>query len=166
MSSKVAILATLLAGLGCSHATPTKDETGKLADNHAEQSERQHVGNPSQQAAPKSVTKPVEDVSLYFAFDSFQLDEDARVTLQSIARQASTGTRAGRGEGNCDERGTTEYNLALGDRRARIAAEYLHRLGVAEDKIESLSYGSERPKEPEHDETAWTKNRRDDVLIR
>jgi peptidoglycan-associated lipoprotein len=54
----------------------------------------------------------------------------------------------------------------LGDRRARIAAEYLHRLGVAEDKIESLSYGSERPKEPEHDETAWTKNRRDDVLIR
>ena len=68
-------------------------------------------------------------------------------------------------EGNCDERGTTEYNLALGDARARSAATYLERLGVHKNRISTVSYGSERPKVPGHDESAWSQNRRDDFRI-
>jgi peptidoglycan-associated lipoprotein len=69
-------------------------------------------------------------------------------------------------EGNCDERGTTEYNLALGDKRARAAAEYLQRLGVSRNKLEVVSFGSERPKNPGHNEEAWANNRRADFILR
>ena len=68
-------------------------------------------------------------------------------------------------EGNCDERGTVEYNLALGERRASAARDYLINLGVDSDRISIISYGKERPKYPEHNEGAWSKNRRDDFVI-
>ena len=64
-------------------------------------------------------------------------------------------------EGNCDERGTAEYNLALGERRAKEAKNYLVNLGVAQKRIKTISYGKERPLDPAHNEEAWAKNRRD-----
>ena len=63
-------------------------------------------------------------------------------------------------EGHCDERGTAEYNLALGDRRALAARNYLVTLGIAADRLRTVSYGKEFPFDPGHDETAWLKNRR------
>jgi peptidoglycan-associated lipoprotein len=69
-------------------------------------------------------------------------------------------------EGNCDERGTTEYNLALGDQRARAAAKYLQTMGVPKEKLEVVTYGSERPKNPGHNEEAWANNRRADFVWR
>jgi peptidoglycan-associated lipoprotein len=69
-------------------------------------------------------------------------------------------------EGNCDERGTTEYNLALGERRATEAMKYLVGLGVDKDRIKTISYGEERPLDPGHDEAAWAKNRRDHFVIK
>lgn len=63
-------------------------------------------------------------------------------------------------EGHCDERGTVEYNLALGDRRAKAARDYLCALGIAAERIQTVSYGEERPLDPEHGEEAWAKNRR------
>ena len=102
--------------------------------------------------------------AIYFDFDSYLLRNDARPELQQVAQEARK-AKAIRIEGNCDERGTTEYNLALGDARARSAATYLERLGVRKNKIATVSYGSERPKVPGHDESAWSQNRRDDFRI-
>jgi peptidoglycan-associated lipoprotein len=102
--------------------------------------------------------------AIYFDFDSALLRNDARPELQKVAQEAKR-AKAIRIEGNCDERGTTEFNLALGDARARSAATYLERLGVRKNRISTVSYGSERPRIPGHDESAWSQNRRDDFRI-
>ena len=68
-------------------------------------------------------------------------------------------------EGHCDERGTEQYNLALGDRRANQAKEYLVTLGVDTARIRTVSYGEERPFDPGHDDAAWAKNRRDHLVL-
>jgi peptidoglycan-associated lipoprotein len=102
--------------------------------------------------------------AIYFDFDSALLRNDARPELQKVAQEAKR-AKAIRIEGNCDERGTTEFNLALGDARARSAATYLERLGVRKNRISTVSYGSERPRVPGHDESAWSQNRRDDFRI-
>ena len=68
-------------------------------------------------------------------------------------------------EGHCDERGTVEYNLALGERRANSAKRYLTSLGIPENRISTISYGKERPLDPGHNEEAWTKNRRAHFVI-
>lgn len=68
-------------------------------------------------------------------------------------------------EGNCDERGTTEYNLALGNRRANAAMNYLVNLGIKKERIKTVSYGKEKPLDPGHDEAAWAKNRRDHFVV-
>ena len=65
-------------------------------------------------------------------------------------------------EGNCDQRGTSEYNLALGERRAQAAAQYLTNLGIGSDRLSTVSYGKERPLDPGHSEAAYAKNRRDE----
>ncbi len=105
---------------------------------------------------------------IYFAFDSSALSETALRTLERNAawlRQHPDWKV--RVEGHCDERGTSEYNLALGARRARRVKEQLVRLGISPERIETISYGEERPVDPGHDEAAWSKNRRAEfVLIR
>jgi peptidoglycan-associated lipoprotein len=68
-------------------------------------------------------------------------------------------------EGHCDERGTSEYNLALGERRANSAKQYLVHLGIAEGRISTISYGKERPLDPGHNEAAWSRNRRAHFVI-
>jgi peptidoglycan-associated lipoprotein len=68
-------------------------------------------------------------------------------------------------EGHCDERGTVEYNLALGERRANSTKKYLISLGIAGDRLSAISYGKERPLDPGHNEEAWTKNRRAHTVI-
>lgn len=66
-------------------------------------------------------------------------------------------------EGHCDERGTSEYNLALGDRRANSAKKYLVDLGISAERLSTISYGEEKPADPGHNEAAWAKNRRDEI---
>jgi len=68
-------------------------------------------------------------------------------------------------EGNCDERGTVEYNLALGEKRAQSAMKFLVDLGVDKARIKTISYGKEKPLEPGHNEEAWAKNRRDHFVV-
>jgi peptidoglycan-associated lipoprotein len=69
-------------------------------------------------------------------------------------------------EGHCDERGTVEYNLALGERRARAARDFLESYGVSGSRMETISYGKERPADPGHDESAWARNRRAEFVRR
>jgi peptidoglycan-associated lipoprotein len=155
--------AILVAGLGCSHAKPARHGATSMADAlKAPPARGQAAASDASRGQDDKFTK---DSSIYFSFDSYQLDQKAKPILESIADQAKHG-REVRVEGNCDERGTTEYNLALGDRRAHVVVEYLEHLGVASDKVVSVTFGSERPKVMGHDESAWAQNRRDDVVVR
>ena len=103
---------------------------------------------------------------IYFAFDSSELTPTSRDALKKnydlLKKNGGVKIRV---EGNCDERGSDEYNLALGERRAKSAMKYLVTLGIKADRITTLSYGKERPLDPGHDEAAWAKNRRDDFII-
>lgn len=102
-----------------------------------------------------------------FSLDSFALNAEAKETLDSkiVWLRANPNARI-IVEGHCDERGTQEYNLALGDRRARTAKKYLTDSGIAENRITTISYGEERPLDMGHNEAAWAKNRRAQFVIR
>ena len=104
--------------------------------------------------------------SVYFDFDSSVLSQDARKKLVNNAEKLSKDGKVRiRIEGNCDERGSDEYNIALGERRAKAAIQYLATLGIPEKRLSSISYGKEKPAVEGHDETAWAKNRRDEFVI-
>ena len=108
-----------------------------------------------------SPLKPV-----FFALDSSDIDPVAKATLDAdaaVLRQNSSWVITI--EGHCDERGTAEYNLALGDRRAAAAVAYLRSLGIVADRMKTVSYGKEFPFDPGHDEGAWSKNRRAHFVI-
>ena len=98
---------------------------------------------------------------IYFDYDEYQIQPDARPVLEKVSswllkhRSAQISV-----EGNCDERGTNEYNLALGDRRAKAVRDYLIALGIAPGRIQTISYGEENPVCMEKTEQCWTKNRR------
>jgi peptidoglycan-associated lipoprotein len=97
---------------------------------------------------------------IYFDFDKYNIKPEARETLKKLADWLNANPAYGlRIEGNADERGTAEYNLALGERRAQSAAKYLAGLGVDAKRISTISYGEERPVDPGHTEEAWAKNR-------
>jgi peptidoglycan-associated lipoprotein len=103
---------------------------------------------------------------VYFDFDKIELKSDARDKLQRNAGLLRTYDHLDLMiEGNCDERGTAEYNLALGERRAQAVKSYLTSLGVAAQRMRTLSYGSERPVCTEHQESCWSQNRRDHMVV-
>jgi peptidoglycan-associated lipoprotein len=102
---------------------------------------------------------PLKDIG--FNFDSADLSETARATLKANAEwlKANPSARV-QIEGHCDERGTAEYNMALGAKRAQAAMDYLSTLGVAANRLSTISYGEEIPVCKEHNEDCWIKNRR------
>ena len=103
---------------------------------------------------------------IHFDFDKYDIRPDAKPILQNVASWLLKNTSAKiLVEGHCDERGTNEYNLALGDRRAKAARDYLIALGIASNRIEMLSYGEEKPLCKESTEECWTKNRRGHFVI-
>lgn len=108
---------------------------------------------------PATDSGPLKD--LHFAFDSYELDEGARQILRDNAEwlKDNPSVRV-EIEGHCDERGTVEYNLALGAKRARAAKDYLSTLGVSQDRMSTISYGEELPLCSEHTEACWADNRR------
>jgi peptidoglycan-associated lipoprotein len=119
---------------------------------------------PDWSTAPEGEGGPLEDI--HFDYDSAALTDAARATLEKHAlwlqshRDAKVAI-----EGNCDERGTVEYNLALGEQRARAARDYLVSLGVSAQRLRTVSYGKERPLDPASSEEAWAKNRRDHFAV-
>jgi peptidoglycan-associated lipoprotein len=125
---------------------------------------------PSQQPTetpPAPAPAPPHELSasdlqpVFFDFDSALLREDARSTLDANARLLRDNKSVKFVvEGHCDERGTVEYNQALGERRAQAARDYLQQAGIDASRIQIISYGKERPFDPGHDEAAWAKNRR------
>lgn len=102
-----------------------------------------------------------------FDFDKSELREDGRRTCEAVADYLTKHPQAKiLIEGHCDERGTAEYNLALGERRATAVMNYLVSLGVPRAALSTISFGEERPLDPGHDEAAWAKNRRAHFVLR
>ena len=103
---------------------------------------------------------------LFFALDSADVSEDGQKVLnENAALLKKYPAWQITVEGHCDERGTAEYNLALGERRALAAKNYLVSLGIPADKVKVVSYGKEFPFEPGHEDAAWSKNRRAHFVI-
>lgn len=124
-----------------------------------------------QEATPQPAVEGTEQLQgelqkVFFNFDSAALSDEARATLsknaEALGKRSSVKVRV---EGHCDERGSDEYNMALGERRAQAARDYLVNLGVQPDRITVISYGEEQPADPGHDDAAWEKNRRAEFVI-
>ena len=112
--------------------------------------------------APTTPSATARDLQVvYFAYDSFTLDDGARAALDANAKlmreNASLSVSV---DGHCDERGTVEYNQALGQKRAEAVSQYLSDQGIEASRFRVMSYGKERPADEGHDESAWAKNRR------
>jgi peptidoglycan-associated lipoprotein len=122
------------------------------------------LGGPPGEPSATAGAAGIEDV--FFAFDSSDLTSAARVTLANNANMMSSMGGSYQIEGHCDERGSAEYNLALGDRRARAVKDYLVSLGVDPARLSTISYGEERPFAMGHDEAAWAQNRRGHFVTR
>ncbi|MGA2090060.1 MAG: OmpA family protein [Endomicrobiales bacterium] len=105
--------------------------------------------------------------TIYFDYDKSDLSVDARDILQKNAEFLKVHPELMvLVEGHCDERGTTAYNLALGQRRAAIVREYYGKLGLTASQVGTISYGSEKPADPRHTEDAWALNRRAETKVR
>jgi peptidoglycan-associated lipoprotein len=110
---------------------------------------------------------PFENEDIYFDFDQSVLSESAKAILNKKAQWLREhATAKAQVEGHCDERGSTEYNLALGQKRADAALQYLVALGINPGRLSTISYGKERPVDPGQNEAAWAKNRRAHFVLK
>jgi peptidoglycan-associated lipoprotein len=107
-----------------------------------------------------------EKQTVHFAFDSSTVRSSDKANIATVADFLKGNQQdAVRVEGNCDERGTEEYNRSLGERRALAAREELIRLGIDPTRVVTISYGEDKPVDPGHNEAAWKQNRRDDFIL-
>ena len=179
----VAILSIAVLYAGCSKKKVVKPEDTAIPSEQQEQQttisprdsdQKSRWMRPKEQISEQDLAmiQPAEGVSkykeekvifddIYFDYDQYDIRPDAESTIQDIAswllKNPSSNVLI---EGHCDERGTNEYNLALGDRRAKAVRDYLIALGIAANRIETLSYGEEQPACIEASEVCWAKNRR------
>lgn len=174
------VLAGLLAG--CSARSGSMGEAGRddAPAESVDSREREFGAGPEGAAADAQGRISEEDMTdamarrleqqlqdVFFAFDRFDLSWESRQALAANARvlRENPGVRLVV-EGHCDERGTNEYNIALGERRARAARDYLVQSGIAPSRLSIISYGEERPFALGHDESAWAQNRRAHFRVR
>jgi peptidoglycan-associated lipoprotein len=158
---KPTFLAAALAA--CSHAQPMPEASAQTTPPPA-QVAPPAPARPTQQIAQQALAPvPVPSNSIYFDYDKADLkpENDLAELGSVLARNAGLKVRV---EGNCDERGTEEYNLALGQRRADAAKKYLRNMGASAGQVTTVSYGKDRPRATGHDEDSWRQNRRDDFL--
>ena len=156
---------------GCSRRQPpATDDRGRVepppaTDTADDDADAQRRAEEEARLARERAYGSIQDM-IFFDFDRSDLREDARQTLQAKAEalRQFPDIRI-RIEGHADERGTVEYNLALGERRADAARAYLIDLGIDSDRMTTISYGEERPAVDGHNEAAWSQNRRDEFVI-
>jgi peptidoglycan-associated lipoprotein len=163
-------VATLLAACGSQEVKKDVPVTDRSATAQSQQTTGQtSTTTPTQ---PTAITgNPLTDPknilskrSVYFDFDSNVVKDEFQPMVQAHAKYLMEKKDAKvRIEGNCDERGSREYNLALGQRRAEAVKKMMTVLGVQDGRIETVSFGEEKPADPGHDEAAWAKNRRADI---
>ena len=179
----IGVVLTLVLGVSCAKkqppvARPTTPPPSATADANRPPSPPTPVAEPTP-VPPEPVaddalaSRDIDQINknspfqpVFFAFDSSELDSAGQLALNTnaeILKKYSTWVITI--EGHADERGTAEYNLALGERRAVAARTYLVSLGVPADRLRTVSYGKEFPFDPGHDEAAWAKNRRAQFVV-
>lgn len=166
---KRAIVLLLLAGLvislaGCPRTpTPITPESKDTTTATPPPTPKDETPPPP---PPKAELRDEQFQTVYFDFDKFNLRADARAALDAnFALLSEYGDVIIQIEGHCDERGTVEYNLSLGEKRAKSARDYLVDRGIAAGRITTISYGKERPVDTRSNEEAWAKNRRCEFKI-
>jgi peptidoglycan-associated lipoprotein len=162
------VAAAMLLLAAC--ATKSGQETAAPTQTAAQPTQSEPVTQAPVQNGPEPGSKQDFEVAagntVYFAFDKYDLSSDAQAVLRRQAQWLNTyGNTTITVEGHCDERGTREYNLALGERRANSVKNYLVALGVSASRIQTISYGKERPAVLGSNEAAWAKNRRAVTVI-
>jgi peptidoglycan-associated lipoprotein len=161
-----AVLMSALAASGCHHTTKAAAGVKPVADAATApvapvkpSDEQVRTGLPDVKATATLAT-------VFFDLDQSTLTDAAKQDLdrdaQVLRDNADVSVQI---EGHCDERGSTQYNLALGEKRAQSVKDYLVRLGITSDRLETVSYGEERPSDRGHDESAWSKNRRSELTV-
>ncbi len=124
------------------------------------------IREPGSEAAISEGRTSAPFLPIYFDFDRYDIRPDMRSRMEHNAKvMLDHPDIKVEIQGNCDERGTNEYNLALGEKRAKAARDYLVNMGVDPGRITIVSLGEEKPLDPGHNETAWAKNRRDDFIV-
>ncbi len=142
---------------------PIQEDTGEAVGEGLSPDEKQAGMDTTVQG--DHTTMPTEPV-IYFGFDSDRVDEKGRQIIRYYAERLLDEPQVRvRLEGHTDERGSPEYNLALGERRARAVAQVLELYGVSPDRIEIVSYGETKPAVEGHNEAAWAKNRRVEMVF-
>jgi peptidoglycan-associated lipoprotein len=150
---------------------PDSTETIDLPDDSSSTATAE-IGSSTVSSESYNTTTTTESANLtsfqkvYFDFDKYNLREDALVALHAnLELMIQNPSLRVRIEGHCDERGTNEYNQALGNRRALACKNFLVQKGVESSRIEVISYGEERPIDPGHNEAAWALNRRGEFIV-
>jgi len=163
-------LAMAIVGLtGCSSkkktTEPVKQETTKPQTQPQRPTPPAVVPRTPEKTEP-SVPRDLQFETIYFDFDKSDIRSDQRASLsknaQLLSRYLSVNIRV---EGHCDERGTEEYNIALGQRRADAIVNYLTNYGISSSRIRTISFGEMRPVDSGHTESAWSKNRRAEISV-
>ena len=170
---KKLLIPALLAAfiVGCS-STPVDDNSGAPVESRSGSSGVTPVtaGGLDSRGLPRELTDPKSvrsQRSIYFDLDKYEVKDEYKDLVAAHAKYLVTN----KGfkvliQGNTDERGSREYNLSLGQKRSDAVKRSLILLGAKEDQVESVSLGEEKPKNPGHDESAWSENRRADILYR
>lgn len=181
----VALFCFALLSGGCAKKELVKGDGGVPATSATQPAEAQVPAKPpvreeiiKEQTVKEAPTTVREDTTtsasqkleslenIYFDFDSYVLTAKSREVLtrntEAMKKNSSISVQIA---GNCDERGSDEYNLALGEKRAKAAMNYMATMGVPASRLSTISYGKEKPADPGHDEAAWAKNRRDEFMI-
>jgi peptidoglycan-associated lipoprotein len=176
LAGSLAVSLALAAGCGSKPAAktaPAAPAAAPAAPAPSQVQDRDFAPKPNTDATVERLPDDVAEINRkgylkdnFFDFDQAAIRADQREVLAGDASWLKKWpTVKVRVEGHCDERGTAQYNLALGERRAEADREYLASLGIDTTRVELVSYGKERPFAPGHDEGAWAQNRRDHFVV-
>jgi peptidoglycan-associated lipoprotein len=172
----IALIAAALAGCTSTPTTEAPVDDRSAAGTTAPGAGGAQTGGASSGGVSGSATgaarNPLRDPSnilsrrsVFFDYDSFVVKDEYRPLVEAHARYLQQNRNARLTiQGNTDERGSREYNIALGQKRADSVKRMMTLLGATEGQIETVSFGKEKPKNPGHDEAAWAENRRDDIV--
>jgi len=120
-----------------------------------------------EEARRKAMAAEFENEDVFFEFDQFVLSDSAKAVLNKKAKWLKDRPNAkALIEGHCDERGSTEYNLALGQKRAEAAMQFILALGITPSRVSTISFGKEKPADPGNNEASWAKNRRAHFVLK
>jgi|SRR4030065_274017 peptidoglycan-associated lipoprotein len=167
MKNKTLLALMVVLGLGLAGCAGPEEKPA-VTDGTEQGAETSGAGAGDQTGAtgtPLDAANLLSKRRVYFAFDSSAVDDESRSIIEAHASYLAANPQVKLVlEGHTDERGTREYNLALGERRAQAVERMMRTLGVAADRIKATSYGEEKPVATDHDESSWRLNRRVEIL--